>query len=601
MQQKVLNNRYELEQKIGEGGMARVYRGRDLRLNRQVAIKVLHNHYSSDTNFVSRFHHEAQAAANLHHPNIVDVYDVGQDRDIHYIVMEYLPGSDLKSRLLQHGPLALEEWITIGAAVAEGLEAAHRLGMIHRDIKPQNIILGNDGQVKITDFGIAKSALSTAMTETGVTFGTADYLSPEQARGQTATPRSDIYSLGVTLYEALTGKLPFTGDSSIAVAMQHVNDAPPPPHLINPLIPVQIEALVLKALRKNPDERPASARDFARQLLSMRNLSEQETIVRPVPQRPQPARPGNGVPRVPATSNTMARPTMPAPRNAIPAPNKSSFGPGIGSFIIGLVLLGVIAAAIFMFATGALDGLFGSVGNAPNRTPGINIVRPTATSVPTPSIEGLTATPQIQMPSLLGLEASIARDTLAALGLFAEEAAPRASEIISAGLVLDQFPPPGQILDATNIITFAVSLGPETIEIPRVVGLRVINAKILLEQLGFVVQTIEEASTAVSEGFVIRSEPTEGTRPARGETITLVYSIGNRTTMPEVTNLPIEEARRRIEAAGLFISFEDNQSCDRLPADICANTVPGQVVSSVPRGGERVERGTGVTLGVRAP
>src|ERR1700712_479744 len=198
MQQKILNNRYELEQKIGEGGMARVYRGRDLRLNRQGAIKVLHSHFASDTSFLQRFHHEAQAAANLRHPNIVDVYDVGQEGDLHYIVMEYVQGSDLKALILQNGPLPIEQAVYIAECVANGLETAHRVGMIHRDIKPQNIIVGQQGQVKITDFGIAKSSLSTALTETGVTFGTADYISPEQARGQQASPRSDIYALGVT-------------------------------------------------------------------------------------------------------------------------------------------------------------------------------------------------------------------------------------------------------------------------------------------------------------------------------------------------------------------------------------------------------------------
>ena len=599
MQQKVLNNRYELDQKIGEGGMARVYRGRDLRLNRQVAIKVLHSHYAADTNFVNRFHHEAQAAANLHHPNIVDVYDVGVDRDVQYIVMEYIQGSDLKSRILQQGALPIEELITVGAAVAEGLEAAHRMGMVHRDIKPQNIILGSDGQVKITDFGIAKSALSTAMTETGVTFGTADYISPEQARGQPATARSDIYSLGVTLYEAATGKLPFSGDSSIAVAMQHVNDPPPALHLLNPRIPAQLEALILMALRKLPEERPATAREFARLLLGQRHASEQETVVRPVPQR-VPARPQSGVPRVPSTAQTAPRPTLPPPRSAVPLPNKAAFGPGLGSLLIGFLLLGVVLTGVYLFATGALDGLFGSLSSIPRR-PTPEITRPTAAGNPTVRIEGATAVPQVPMPSLLGLEASEARNTLATLGVFAQEAAPRPSQVVNAGVVLDQFPLPGQLIDATTVITFAVSLGPEAVEIPNVVGLRVINARVTLEQLGFVVRIVEEASTSVSEGFVIRTDPTAGVRPPRGETITVAYSIGNKTTMPDVTNLPVEEARRRIAAAGLFISFEDNQSCDRLAADVCANTVPGQVVSSIPRGGERVERGTGVTLGVRAP
>jgi serine/threonine-protein kinase len=208
--------------------------------------------------------------------------------------------------------------------------------------------------------------------------------------------------------------------------------------------------------------------------------------------------------------------------------------------------------------------------------------------------------PEIPMPNLVKLDAQQARLTLEQLGLTAQEVAPRASDVISAGLVLDQFPPPNQIVTATTTITFAVSLGPETVVLPNVVGLRVINARVQLEQLGLKVQLVEENST-VSEGFVIRTDPAAGVRPQRGDSVTVVYSIGNKTTMPDVTKLPIEEARRRIQAAGLVISFEDNQGCDRLPQDVCANSVPGQVVSSIPRGGDRVERGSNVTLGVRAP
>ncbi len=597
MQQKILNNRYELEQKIGEGGMARVYRGRDLRLSRRVAIKVLHSHYASDASFLSRFHHEAQAAANLHHPNIVDVYDVGQDRDIHYIVMEYVGGSDLKSRILSGGPLPVEQAIAIGVAAAEGLEAAHRLGLVHRDIKPQNIMLGTDNEVKITDFGIAKSSLSTAMTETGVTFGTADYISPEQAKGLPATPRSDIYSLGITLYEALTGRLPFTGDNSIAVAMQHVNDEPAPPRMFNPRIPPQIEALVLRALRKNPDERPASAREFARLLASQRVVSEQDTVVRAVSPRPAAVNQ-----RPVATATTAARPTLPPPRPALSAPGPSSSGPGVGSFLIGLLLLGVILTGVYLFATGMLDGILSFASNS-NRPAGGIIGQPTRsipTQTPVDGVPTATLLPEIPMPNLVKLDAQQARITLEQLGLTAQEVAPRASDVISAGLVLDQFPPPNQVVTATSTITFAVSLGPEAVTLPNVVGLRVINARVQLEQLGLRVALVEESSTT-SEGFVIRTDPAAGVRPQRGDTITVVYSIGNKTTMPDVTGLPIEEARRRIQAAGLVITFEDNQGCDRLPQDVCTNSTPGQVVSSIPRGGDRVERGSSVTLGVRAP
>jgi eukaryotic-like serine/threonine-protein kinase len=392
MQLKVLNNRYELEQKIGEGGMARVYRGRDGRLNRRVAVKVLHPHHASDVGFLQRFHHEAQAAANLHHPNIVDVYDVGQDDGVHYIVMEYVEGSDLKSLILRNGALPPEQAVPIAIAVAEGLEAAHRLGMVHRDVKPQNIIVGPAGQVKITDFGIAKSSLSTAMTETGVTFGTADYISPEQAQGLQATARSDVYSLGVTLYEMLTGRLPFTGDSSVAVAMQHVSSEPPPPRMLNARIPLQLEALVLRALAKRPEERPASAREFARLLRSYQTVGEQETLVRPVAQHPaqrpspRPAANGGAVSR--GATGPMPRAPLPPPRPAVAAPAPTTgAGRDFGVFLLGLLLLGVILVVVYILATVPFGDLFGSASGRPRPTEA-----PAATDVAaTPSSNSLAS------------------------------------------------------------------------------------------------------------------------------------------------------------------------------------------------------------------
>ncbi|MGB9633149.1 MAG: protein kinase domain-containing protein, partial [Chloroflexaceae bacterium] len=259
MQQTILDGRYALERLIGEGGMARVYAGRDLRLNRRVAIKIPHSHYLTDPDFLSRFRHEAQAAAMLTHPNIVDVYDVGQDGDVHYLVMEYVEGTNLKAIITREAPLPIARAVDLAVQVALGLHAAHRAGLIHRDIKPQNIIVTPDGRAHISDFGVAKSPLSTALTETGVAFGTVDYLSPEQAQGRPATPLSDVYALGVVLYEMLTGRLPFTGDSALAVAMKHVTEPPVPLRQLVPAIPPGLEALVLQALAKDPAQRPASA------------------------------------------------------------------------------------------------------------------------------------------------------------------------------------------------------------------------------------------------------------------------------------------------------------------------------------------------------
>jgi serine/threonine-protein kinase len=473
---------------------------------------------------------------------------------------------------------------------------------VHRDIKPQNIIVGPGGQVKITDFGIAKSALSTAMTETGVTFGTADYISPEQARGQPATPRSDLYSLGVTLYEMLTGRLPFSGESSIAVAMQHVGEEPPPPRMLNPRIPPALEALTLRAMSKNPDDRPASAEEFARLLAGWRDVGEQATMVRPVPPRPAPARSSadgvahpRPVPRSAPVSSTTSRINLPPPRPPIAAhPPPEGRGLGFGGFLLGLLLLAGVLGLVYLGVSGVFSDLFSfSTGTAASPTA---IVQPSAEPTALP-----TGVPMVPMPDLSDKTSQEASIAIQQAGLTPLEEQPRFSDTISQGLVLDQFPLPNTPITQTSVVTFAVSLGPEPIEVPDVAGLSAASAQATLERLGFKVELREESSQTMSEGFVVRSEPRPPARPQRGDTVTIFVSIGDKVRMPDVTGLTEAEAKQRISAAGLVWSFSDIQGCDRLPADVCERFGPGQVVSSIPRGGDLVDRGAAVTLGVRAP
>jgi serine/threonine-protein kinase len=610
MQQKVLNHRYELEQKIGEGGMARVYRGRDQRLNRTVAIKVLHSHYAADPGFLQRFHHEAQAAANLRHPNIVDVYDVGQDGDVHYIVMEYVQGSDLKSLILRHAPLPVEQAVAIAEAVANGLDAAHRVGMVHRDIKPQNVIVGEHGQVKITDFGIAKSQMSTALTETGVTFGTADYISPEQARGQAATPRSDIYALGVTLYEMLTGRLPFTGDSSIAVAMQHVTADPPPPRMYNPRIPVQLEAIVLRALNKEPEARPASARDFVRLLANYRDVGDQATVVRPVVPRPpsnavaspQPAGPyapmeeyrRREAPRGVVTGTTAPRQVLPPPRPAIAsqAPPEAR-GLGFGGFLLGLLLVAGVLGLVYAFAAGWFNELFSLAGGALPQPPTAAVEQPTAAATPLP---------EVQVPDLANLSAAEAFARLQEVRLTPRQDPDQFSATVPVGQVVDQFPDAFSVVTETAVVTFAVSLGPETVEIPGdIVGLREEVARGRLEAAGLVVQVQQlRCDDTTSAGFVSRVEPGPGTRPNKGETVTLYVSLGNNTTVPDIYLKSLDEATRLLLEAGLGDPYVDLQGRDKL-GDQYDQVAPNTVVSFEPSAGAEVTCGSTVNLGVRAP
>ena len=262
----VLANRYRIQAKIGEGGMAVVYRALDVVLRRIVAIKVLRAQYAGDPEFVDRFRREAQAAASLSHPNVVNIFDVGQDADVHYIVLEYVQGRNLKEIVREQGQLPPRRAAQIARSVARALEAAHARGLVHRDIKPHNILITVEGRVKVADFGLARAASAATLTATGMVIGSVHYFSPEQARGDAVGPASDIYSLGVVLYEMLTGAVPFRGDSPIAVALKHLQEEPVPPRQRKDPVPEWLEGVVLRALAKKPADRFAAAAGIAEAL-----------------------------------------------------------------------------------------------------------------------------------------------------------------------------------------------------------------------------------------------------------------------------------------------------------------------------------------------
>jgi serine/threonine-protein kinase len=642
--------------------MATVYQGRDTRLNRWVAIKILHTHYVHDEDFLLRFQHEAQAAATLNHPNVVSVYDVGQDGDTHYIVMEFVDGTHLKTIINRQAPLNIGYALDIAQAIARGLQAAHAVGMIHRDIKPQNILVTEDGSVRITDFGIAKSFLSTATTQTGVTFGTADYISPEQAQGFGASPRSDIYSLGVTLYEMLTGRLPFTGESPIAVATQHVSTKPPAPTQYNSRIPPQLEQLMIQMLAKDPAFRPTDAQTFIQQLQHYRTSANQATSVSPYSTPPSSTFPPPAA-RGMHPASAQAAPTgghvapgkyagtagtagvarartgkmvPPPPHSAArqPPPSQSV---GCGQIFVGLfILLGVFILVLF-FNSGILDSLFVAgarqdgtalqptlpgavIDSSPELTSTLSLDTPTPTFTPIPFVP--TATPTLQpteiptsipesptptaipyttVPDITGLPEGEAQQMLDAQGLVPVFLDSRYSDTVPKGAVMQQeVPPQTQVLAGTDV-PYIVSLGPDqsVVEIPDVTGLRLERAKKELVLRGLSVKTYEEGHPNVTEGFVIRQEPTSGLRVEQDETVFLAVSVGDKVRIPNLLKKSEDEAKAILESTdGLSWSWSDYQGRDKLGAqyDIIS---PGTVVSTDPQKDEWVSRGTGVTLGVR--
>ncbi len=285
MQIEVLGDRYQLQDPIGKGGMATIYRGRDTRMDRVVAVKVLREVYSTDQKFVKRFQQEAKAASALQHPNIVQVYDYGQTDGNYYIVMELVEGTDLRRYLRSRGVLDVDRAIIIAHDVALGLGAAHRRGIVHRDVKPQNVLVGRGGSIKLTDFGIASvynNINAERLTTTGMTLGTVQYYAPEQAQGEIVSPAADVYALGIVLYEMLTGRTPFDGDTPVAVAMQHIQDAPTPPGQLNPDIPPALEEIILRCLEKVPEMRFRDGSQLARALESLGDSELAETVAGPL-------------------------------------------------------------------------------------------------------------------------------------------------------------------------------------------------------------------------------------------------------------------------------------------------------------------------------
>ncbi len=578
--------------------MAVVYRGYDLVLDRPVAIKVLRGQFAADASFLRRFEREAQAAARLSHPNIVSVYDVGRDDGTRYIVMEYVPGKTLKQLILEHAPFSLDEAIHIVRQVAAALDYAHQHGLVHRDIKPQNILVDERGFVKVTDFGIAKGLTDVSLTEAGFGMGTVHYVSPEQARGEPATPASDIYALGVVLYEMLTGRLPFDADNPIGLAMQHVHEAPPPPRQFNPNIPPAVEAIILRALAKDPRQRFPTAGALAQALTHWRQYVPGST---PAPPR------GGMPPRVPA-GRARARGTPPP---AVPSSRAGDIG--CATWLVGsAILVGIVALVVLAFQLVDLRALTGS-DESPNPSPTVAALAPsptpaatpspvvTPTSLPTPTTEPTPSpTPTPEMARVPDLVNSTLRqaEAAAAAGDFQLEVEEVFDNVVPAGTIVRQDPQPGTLAEKGSTVRVWVSKGPEWITLIGLAGKPYTEVLQQLQGLPVTVEKVEEGSRTVPEGYVIRTEPAEQVR--NGGTVKVYVSVGDRVRVPDMYGKPYQQAVIELERAGLVVRNVTPMTCEQITASFpsfdCEQFPDGGVVSATLQWNSWVPRGSPIDI-----
>ena len=551
--------RYRIIRRLGQGGMARVFLAQDESLHREVAIKVLADRHSDDPHFIERFQREARAAARLNHPNIVQVYDQSQG-GMSFIVQEYVEGETLKDLIRRESPLEPRRAITIALQILAALRVAHQQGVIHRDVKPQNILMQPDGKVKVADFGIASAGGDTEMTEAGSIVGTAQYLAPEQARGLTVGPPADLYSVGIVLYEMLSGRVPFEGDTAVNVAMRHVQEAPEPLTDRNPLVPVALESVVMRALAKDPRERYQSADEMGIELDRVRQglpISDETAVIGAAtlamtrPMTPPPA------------AETMVAPPLP-PRDTAPPRGGN---PNRKRLWILLIVLGVVLLAVAVGAFAVLRG--GSDGGG-------------STSATTSTSSAL-----VEIPNVVGQKQADATTVLKDLG-FAVLITQQASADVPEGQVIAMRPNAGGKVPTGTTIELQVSSGPNLVDVPSVQGSAVGDATAQLEALGLLVTTVEDSSDSVAEGNVITQAPSAGVQVKPGSTVTLTVSTGAQAaTVPNITKMDINNAQNALIAAGLVLGAQ-SEANDAAPV--------GQVISQDPAAGTSVAAGIAVNV-----
>ncbi len=557
---QVFDGRYKVVRKLGTGGMANVYLAEDEDLGRRVALKMLDDRHAQDEQFVERFRREAKNAAGLSHPNIVSIYDRGEAEGTYYIAMEFLDGRTLKELLVARGPTPIPVAIDYARQILAALGFAHRNGVVHRDIKPHNVAVAPDGRLKVMDFGIARAGASSQMTETGSIIGTAQYLSPEQARGAPVTPASDIYSVGVVLYEMLTGLVPFTGDTPLEIAMKHLSTVPERPSEQRAEVPHELDSIVLRALAKNPEDRYQSAEemdaDLARAARGQAVAPETEEAATQVLR-------GAGATSVAsAPTEIVQRPVTVMPPIAPPP-----YGPPTGfyeydepirrrSFWPWLLAAGLVAAAIvagWYVYTKIQDQL--------------NQSKPVAV----PLVEGSVERLAVAKITEAGLKAHVVRTP---------------SDTVDTGRVFDQKPAAGERIDKGNTVEIDVSTGKPKVVVPGVVGQQSTDAVAKITEVGLKAD-VHRINSNMESGTVTAQDPKPGTRLVKGDKVRINVSQGPKpVAIPPVIGVPYEQAAGTLQGAGFAVARRDVES----------NDPRGVVVQMDPGGNTLASKGATVTL-----
>lgn len=541
---KILNGRYEIIELIGRGGMAYVYKARDLKLNRFVAVKILREEYTENEQFIKKFDRESQSAAGLSDPNIVSVYDVGMDGDVYFIVMEYVDGITLKQYLIKKGRLDYEEATNFIIDVAEALQCAHEHGIIHRDIKPQNIMLTADMTPKVTDFGIARAITSSTITMTNQTMGSVHYISPEQARGGFVDERSDLYSLGIMYYELLTGELPFDEENTVSIAIKHIQEDITPPKTIFPEIPQSVSDVVVRLCQKRPDDRYQDCEELITDLDQIMLNASVDL---------------NGSPNNGGLISDDSLFQVEPEDTAGDAADETGIDDLRKKKKRKRVLIGLLVAAL------AIAGIVAGY-------------------------RAFSASRKVTVPDVSGMTKSQAKTAVEAVGLTLEVESTEYSDTVDRGKIISQSPKANAMSREGRTVKVVISKGSESVQVPNVVGMTENEAVSALEKANLQVAEIKrEYNDSYSSGVVYNASPSAGSAVDKNSKVTLYVSKGKETvSVPGLVGLTQNDAESRIKANGFTVGTVTQQYSDSYAS--------GVVMSQSPSEGTQIEKGTTINF-----